>query len=163
MKLVFCSLAVFPSLTVQHFLTATVIIRTDRSRHTGLYISQIRASACVTNKLLPLCNLATIRIWDHHVNIVTAIITALMWPLAQLCWKLYLYFPNFPVNRVTESLQLSLRQVAFLSARSETWLLLLAPSSTDRKVFIGHSQGNHESHSLINRARPVRTLQTNTE
>lgn len=32
------------------------------------------------------------------------------------------------------------------------FFISLAPSSRDRKVFIGHSQGNHESHSLINRA-----------
>lgn len=79
-----------------------------------------------------------------------------MCPQAQLYFKCNeFYFPSFVVSLyhcVTEPLLLSLGQEAFLSTRSKTWLLLLASSSTDRKVFIGHSQGNHESHSLINRA-----------
>lgn len=65
------------------------------------------------------------------------------------------FFPSFLVSRyhkVTEPLLLSPGQVAFLSTRSKTQLLLLASSTTDRKVFIGLSQGNHAAHFLLNGA-----------
>lgn len=148
-------------LTQHHY--QTWLITVSYPKGSRVCITYIRPSGCVITKLLLLYNHTISKIWNNDRNIVTTMNTALMCPQGQL------YLNGNEFQFTGQSLPLCCwtsfafsAASGFLSARSKTWLLLLASSSTNTKVFIGES-GKPWIPLPHKQDYTVCSLQTNTE